>query len=167
MKRLLNIYNKPSYVFHELTHAFVGLLLFNMIESIVVKTNRENGKLYGYTIFKSNFRNIIEEFVVSFAPLFFMIFFIILAFNYNFFIYVVFYQLSTIKYSLPSKGDIYNIKNYNLYKRFDFDTRLVNEYKISIGQKIEVLTDCDFDEELINIENNFIMLYEENENVGL
>ena len=137
MKKIYNKYCYLSIVIHELSHLIIGLLMFRKPTDIIIKFNKRSGEPYGMVVFKNKNKIFITQILSSLAPLLFMIMYIILAFYFNFFIFVVIYQLSTFKFSIPSEGDILNIKEYRLYKRFRFDVDKVHNYRRSIGEDVD------------------------------
>ena len=160
MKKIINTYCRLSLVVHELSHLIIGCFLLNKLDYMYVKVDRKSN-LVGIVVWKTNFRNIFEIILVNLSPLFFMIFFIILAFYFDFFIYVVFYQLTTIKYSLPSKWDIFYIKNYNLCVKFNHNMKLVNDYRMSLGFPTIFSNSDESDRNMEELENELIRLMKE------
>ena len=110
MKKFLNIYGKFALLLHELSHALVGTLLLNKVDYMYVKTRKD--ELCGVVVFERKFKTLFGVIMVNLSPLFLMLFFVGMCFVSKFFLIIVIYQLSVFRLSLPSKGDILNIKNF-------------------------------------------------------
>ena len=130
MKNLIRIVwlilNFIAVWLHELSHVFAYTLVFSKIET--VKVYIKNGVVGGFVTSKKMIRNRILDTFISLAPGIFFVIYIILSFYFSFFIFIVLLQIVTFKHTLPSKGDILNIKRFSIYKEMNFDQKLLKEF---------------------------------------
>lgn len=120
LRNTYNIYATPSLFIHELSHAIVALLMFRGVTGIMVHRNRTEGKIYGLVVLKSGCRNRFEQVLFSMAPLFSILFFLLMGiFVSNMFLFVTLYQLTTPFVSLPSSGDIDRMVKFEEYRKMD------------------------------------------------
>jgi hypothetical protein len=132
-RKIINILHLPSILLHELSHAFVSLLCFRMVNDIWIfrrynNIEKEPGYIYvsGYTIFNKPAKNFLIQILVSLSPFIVLFLFAALSFISVYFIIGVVYFFLTFTTSLPSKGDYQNIEIYRDLKKHNFDDLYYN-----------------------------------------
>ena len=104
---IINIFNIPMLILHELFHFITALLINIKVYGFKISSPLKNN-FYGSVLSLLN-KNYIKNIIVSTSPIMIVIISFILPFiNFNF-IYFSFYVLLTIKVALPSKEDMITV----------------------------------------------------------
>lgn len=125
MLRIYNIISVPSLLVHELLHIVVCLLVMSKWTGIKIDKLDTFDKTYAisftvFTVSKTRFQNT----AIHLAPLLALLIpVVMLAFNPEYALYTLIYQVITIRMVIPSDGDIIAIKGFKTAEE------LYEEYK--------------------------------------
>ena len=108
LRVIFTLFYYPALVIHELSHAIMAVILFQIPIKIRFPFNF-NRPLWGMVYFNESFKQLrFRAFLIYLAPLFSIIFFLGLSYFFHPIKYIVAYQIITYRYSLPSGDDIEN-----------------------------------------------------------
>jgi hypothetical protein len=127
LRTLLNWFHIPALVLHELSHLVFELIFVREVEfiDIILKENYLTKKSFFYINGMVNSAKYPKKYFVmillTLSPLVYIFLYIGLAFVNPYFLIGLAYYILSYKFSLPSKGDLFELKIYKELREHNFD----------------------------------------------